>query len=92
MYSKTTYNGKSALKLTLNQSYLKALTAADTEHILNANAYLLFPSIFYDGTIDLDLALIRNNNSYDFTAFGQTLPVAGFGGVVFHAADTNNYE
>ena len=91
-YSTMMYNGKKALKLTLGDSYLNALMAADTKHILNANAYLLFPSIFYDGTIDLDLALMRNKNSYDFTAFGQTSPVAGFGGIVFHAADTNDNE
>lgn len=92
--SRVTFGGKQAIKVTQTVAYQTAFLAADTNHVNQGNAYLEFPfKMFYQGTIDLDLALVRNSYAYSLNiGGGKTFNVGAFGGLLFHKFGSNQYN
>ena len=92
--SQVTFSGKQAIKVTQTVAYQTAFLAGDPNHVNQGNSYLEFPfKMFYEGTVDLDLALKRNSYAYSLDiGGGKTFNVGAFGGLLFHKFASNQYE
>ena len=78
----TNYLGREALKVSLTQGYQKYVTESG---LVQANGYVQVPlTTFYSGTIDVDIAAVRNRYADD--------NARAFAGIIFRKQSENQYD
>ena len=93
-YQKTVYKGVPALQVSEVPAYNAAFAKADVNKINQGNAYLEVTTIpFFEGLIDVDVAAVRNNFSYQFPITAtQNLLVGAMAGLTFRQQSVNQYD
>ena len=93
-YQQTVFNGVPALQVSETAAYNAAFSSADVNKTNQGNAYVTISTVpFFEGTIDVDMAAVRNNFSYLFHITPtQNLLVGAMAGISFRQQSNNQYD